>query len=99
MLSESTTNYLSSGCFEDGAGNDQTSEGEKNVALSLSSELVDIFRQIPMHLCGRIASGCKVSSSCSVLEFGSTRAAVMMFALLNNAPCDRTFLSRFVTWC
>ena len=33
---ESTTNFLSSGFFEDGAGSDQTSAGEKNVALSLS---------------------------------------------------------------
>ena len=33
---DSTTNDLSSGFFEAGAGNDQTSEGEKNVVLSLS---------------------------------------------------------------
>ena len=32
---ESTTNYLSSVFFEDGAVNDQISESEKNVALSL----------------------------------------------------------------
>ena len=31
---ESTANSLSSSFFKDGAGNDQTSEGEKNVALS-----------------------------------------------------------------
>ena len=33
---QSTTNSLSSSFLEDGAGNDRTSEGEKNVVLSLS---------------------------------------------------------------
>ena len=36
---ESTTNSLSSGFVEDGAGRHQTSEGEKNAALSFSSSL------------------------------------------------------------
>ena len=36
---ESTTDYLSSGFVDDGAGNDQTSEGEYDVASSLSSSL------------------------------------------------------------
>ena len=36
---ESTTNCLSSGFVEDGAVGHQTSEGEKNVALSFSSSL------------------------------------------------------------
>ena len=50
----SSTNSLSSGFFEDGADNDQTSEGEKNVALSFFIELVYIFSPNPTLLCGRI---------------------------------------------
>ena len=37
--SESTTNSLSSGDTEDGAGRHETSEGEKNVALCFSLSL------------------------------------------------------------
>ena len=36
---EFTTNYLFSGFVEDGAGTDQTSDGEKSVGLSFFSEL------------------------------------------------------------
>ena len=36
---ESTTHFLSLGFFEDGAGNEQTSGGEKNVALHLLMSL------------------------------------------------------------
>ena len=58
---ESTTNSLTSGLFEDGAGNDQTSDGEKNVVLSVSLSLWTFFKKVPCLLCGRIF-GCKVSS-------------------------------------
>ena len=47
------TNSLSSGFFENGAVDDQTSEGEKNVALSFSLSWKH-FSPNPMLLCGRI---------------------------------------------
>ena len=50
--SESTTNSLSSGLIEDGAGRHQTSEGEKNVALCFSFELANSFGQLPRILTG-----------------------------------------------
>ena len=54
--SESTTNSLSSGDTEDGAGRHQTSEGEKNVALCFSLSLHS-FGQLP-----RISSGASLLS-------------------------------------
>ena len=59
---ESTTNYLSSGVFEDVAGNDQTSEREKNVLLSLSLSIRTFFRQIPCFSAGGFFL-------CSILDF------------------------------
>ena len=50
---ESTANYLCSGCVQDDAGNDETSEGEWNVTLSFSLSCAH-FSSFPMHPCGRI---------------------------------------------
>ena len=58
---QSTTNYLSSGFFEDGAGSDQTSEGEKNVLLSLSLSIWTFFDKSHASLRAH-RSCCKLSS-------------------------------------
>ena len=55
--SESTTNSLSSGDTEDGAGRHETSEGEKNVALCFSLSLRNSFGQLP-----RISAGASLLS-------------------------------------
>ena len=65
---ESATNSLSSGFFEEGARNDQTSEGEKNVALSLSLSLQTFFAESHASLRAHL-SCCKVFFLCSFLDF------------------------------
>ena len=67
---DSTTNYLSSGFFEDGAGNDQTFESEKNVLLSLSLSSWTFFDESHASLRAH-RSCCKVSSCVypRILEF------------------------------
>ena len=58
---ESTTNYLSSSFFADGASDDQTSEGDWNVALSLVLSLWTLFANAHASLRAHL-SCCKVSS-------------------------------------
>ena len=73
---DSTTNYLSSGFFEDGAGNDQTFESEKNVLLSLSLSIRTFFDK--SHASLREVSSCVLSSI-----FWSFRTSLVRFTLLN----------------
>ena len=64
--------------------NDQTSEGEKNVALSFFSELADIFRKISCFSAGAsfLLQGVFL---CPILKFWRTKPALLRFTLLNNS--------------
>ena len=67
---ESTTNVLSSGFFEDGAGNDQNSEGEKNKVLSFAVSIWTFFAKSHASLRAH-RSCCKASSSVLSSNFGA----------------------------
>ena len=78
----STTNSPSSGLVEDGAGGHQTSEGEKNVALSFSLSLWTLLH-VP-----RVSAGASLLFQSlflsPVLKFWSFGATLMRTSVLNH---------------
>ena len=67
---QSTTNSLSSGFFEGGAGDDQTSEGETNVTLSLSLTLWTFLAKSNASLRAHLSSY-RISSCVRSSNFGA----------------------------
>ena len=70
MHQESTTNSLTSGFFEDGAGNDQTSP-DNNEALSLLLRFQTFFAK--SHASLRAHRSCCKVSCCVLSKFGAHR--------------------------
>ena len=73
-----------SNCQWSGPANDQTSEGEKNVAFVFFFELKDTLRQIPCYSAGMLFLVQRFVL-CLLLTLGIARSALMRFTLLNDA--------------
>ena len=82
---ESTTNYRSSGLFEDGASITHCSVGELNVVLSMFFELIDTFRQVQCFSTGAplLLQGFVLRS---FLKFRSTRIAFFEVQTFAHSP-------------